>query len=461
VKTVSPRSRLRRPTAQLPARPATRLSLGVPIATLKPNPRNPRIHSTAQVEAIAKSIDTFGFTAPILVDGNDTIIAGHARYLAAKRRGLESVPVIRLEHLTPAQAQAYMLADNKLNERSEWDEKLLAVHLKELTELAVDFEIETIGFEIPEIDMLIQSLGEHPNAGVPDAADKLPAIEERPISRPGDLWMLGEHRLFCGDSRAPASYAILMAGSRAAAVIADPPYNVPIDGHVSGLGKTKHHEFLMASGEMSSSEFKKFLVEVLKHCAKQSCDGSVHFVFMDWRHQAEMLAAGRTVFAELINLCVWNKTTAGMGSFYRSQHELVFVFKKGRGSHRNNVQLGRYGRNRTNVWTYPSVNSAATMGNKRLKTLHPTVKPVALVADAILDTTAPNDIVLDPFMGSGTTIMAAALTRRRGYGIEIDPLYVDRAIRRWQGFTGKIAHHQSGRPFAEFERERQNNGVAD
>jgi DNA modification methylase len=454
LKTVSPRSHPRRRTAESTAKQRNRLSLEVPIGRLKPNPRNPRNHNAAQVEAIAKSIETFGFNAPILVDRDDTIIAGHGRYLAAKRRGLQSVPVIRLEHLTPAQAQAYMLADNKLSDRSDWDEKLLAVHLRELTELAVDFEIEATGFEVAEIDMRIQGLGVEQNPGERDPADKLPAVEERPVARRGDFWTLGEHRLVCGDSRDPASYETLMSGKLAAMVMADPPYNVPINGHVSGLGKTRHREFAMASGEMSSAEFTGFLSDFLKLCATHSRDASIHYVFMDWRHLNEMLAAGRAVFAELLNLCVWNKTTAGMGSLYRSQHELVFVFKKGRASHRNNIRLGRYGRNRTNVWTYPSVNGAATKGSKELKTVHPTVKPVALMADAILDTTARKDIVLDPFMGSGTTIMAAELTGRRGYGIEIDPLYVDRTIRRWQRFTGKTAHHQSGRSFADLELER-------
>jgi DNA modification methylase len=453
LKTVSQRSRTSQRAAKSP-RPAIRLSLEVPIGTLKPNPRNPRNHNSAHVEALGKSIDTFGFTAPILVDRGGMIIAGHGRYLAAKQRGLKSVPVIRLEHLTPAQAQAYMLADNKLSDRSDWDEKLLAVHLRELTELAVDFEIEATGFEVAEIDMRLRALSVERNPGEPDRADELPAIEEQPISRPGDLCSLGRHRLFCGDSRDPASYAMLMDGELAAMVIADPPYNVPINGHVSGLGKTRHREFAMATGEMSPAEFTRFLTDFRKQCAEHSRDSSIQYVFTDWRHLDEMLAAARAVSAELINLCVWNKSAPGMGSLYRSQHELVLVFKKGRGSHRNNVQLGRHGRNRSNVWTYPSVNAAATKGSKQLKSLHPTMKPVALVADAILDTTARKDIVLDPFMGSGTTIMAAELTGRRGYGIEIDPLYVDRAIRRWQGFTGKIAYHQSGRSFAELERER-------
>jgi hypothetical protein len=247
LKTVSQRS-LRRRRVKSPAGPAIRLSLEVPIGTLKPHPRNPRNHNAAQVEAIAKSIDSFGFTAPILADRDNTIIAGHARYLAAKRRKLKSVPVIRLEHLTPTQAQAYMLADNKLCDRSDWNEQLLAVHLKELTELAVDFHIEATGFEVAEIDLLIQSLGIVPNPGEPDPADELPAIAEQPVSRPGDLWFLGEHRLFCGDSRDPSSYAILMDGKLAAVVIAGPPYNVPINGHVSGLGKPRHREFAIIYG---------------------------------------------------------------------------------------------------------------------------------------------------------------------------------------------------------------------
>jgi DNA modification methylase len=435
--------------------PACRPVRQVPIGSLKPNPRNPRKHGRAKIEALAKCIDAFDFNAPILVDRHNTIVAGHARWLAAKRRGMTHVPVIRLEHLSEAKAQAYMLADNKLTDRSEWDETLVAVHLKELSELTLDFNIEATGFEVPEIDRLIQSLDCESGSGEPDRADELLEVEGPSVSRPGDLFRLGEHRVYCGDSREPASYAILLKGELASTVFGDGPYNVRIYGHVSGLGKTRHREFAMGSGEMSPAEYTQFMTDVLTQCAKHSRAGSIHFQCIDWRHVTEMLTAGRAAYSELLNLCIWVKTNGGMGAFYRSAHELVWVFKNGRTAHRNNVQLGRYGRNRTNVWTYPGVNGFARKGQERnLQTLHPTVKPVALVADAILDTTARKEIVLDPFLGSGTTIIAAERTGRRGCGIEIDPLYVDTAIRRWQRLTGKTAYHQSGRSFAEIQLER-------
>jgi len=435
--------------------PACPLVTLVPIESLKPNPRNTRKHSRAQIDALAKSMDAFGFNAPILADRHDMIVAGHARWLAAKRLGLTHVPVIRLEHLGLAKAQAYMLADNKLTDRSEWDEKLLAVHLKELSELTVDFDIEATGFEVGEIDLLIQRLDGESDSGEPDPADEVLEAEGPAVSRPGDLWRLGEHRVYCGDSRDSDSYAILLEGESASAVFGDGPYNVRIHGHVSGRGKTRHREFAMGFGEMSQAEYTQFLTDVLTQCAKHSHVGSVHFWCIDWRHVTEMLTAGGAAYSELLNLCIWVKTNGGMGAFYRSCHELVWVFKNGRSAHRNNVQLGRYGRNRTNVWTYPGVNGFARKGQERnLQALHPTVKPVALVADAILDTTARKEIVLDPFLGSGTTIIAAERTGRRGCGVEIDPLYVDAAIRRWQRLTGKTAHHQSGRSFAETQLER-------
>jgi hypothetical protein len=345
--------------------PACRLVTQAPIGSLSPNPRNPRKHSPAQIGAVAKSIEAFDFNVPILVDRHGTIIAGHARWLAAKQLGLTHVPVIRLEHLSDAKAQAYMLADNKLTDRSEWDENLLAIHLKELSELTVDFEIEATGFEVGEIDLLIQRLDGESDLGEPDPEDEVLEVDGPTVSRPGDLFRLGEHRVYCGDSREPASYAMLLKGELTSAVFADAPYNVRIHGHVSGRGKTRHREFAMGSGEMSQAEYTQFLTDVLTQCAKHSRIGSIHFQCIDWRHVTEMLTAGRAAYSELLNLCIWVKTNGGMGAFYRSTHELVWVFKNGRTAHRNNVQLGRYGRNRTNVWTYPGVNGFAGKGQER------------------------------------------------------------------------------------------------
>jgi DNA modification methylase len=258
------------------------------------------------------------------------------------------------------------------------------------------------------------------------------------VSRPGDLWALGAHRLLCGNALEAAAYQTLMAGELAEMVFTDPPYNVPIDGHVSGHGRVRHHDFAMASGEMSEDEFTTFLRTVLERLAGVSRDGAIHFMCMDWRHLGEMLAAGRAVCSELKNLVVWNKTNGGMGSFYRSKHELVFVWKIGTAPHVNTFDLGQHGRYRTNVWDYAGVN---TMRAGRLEELamHPTVKPVAMVADAIKDCSCRKGIILDPFMGSGTTLIAAERTGRRARGIELDPAYVEVAVWRWQSYTGKRA----------------------
>ena len=354
----------------------------VAIRDLVPDPDNPRKHDRAQIRAIARSIEAFGFNAPILIDQNRKIIAGHGRYEAADLLGCAQVPVIFLDHLSETQARAYRLADNKLTDRSTWDDEKVAVQLKELSTLALDFEIEAIGFELPEIDFRIQSLDD---AGVADAADEFTLPKERPGSTSGDLWLLGSHRLLCGNALDAAAYGVLMEGAKADAVFTDPPYNVKIDGHVCGKGDISHREFAMAAGEMTEAEFADFLGRALNEICQRSEAGAIMYVFMDWRHMGEMLAAGRAAARPLINLCVWAKNNGGMGSLYRSRHELVFVFKNGNAPHLNNVQLGRFGRNRNNVWNYAGANGFPRKGKKVLLELHPTVKPIALVTDAILD----------------------------------------------------------------------------
>jgi DNA modification methylase len=425
--------------------------LFVAIGTLIPDPDNPRKHGRAQISAIAKSIEAFGFNAPILVDKNNKIVAGHGRYEAAKLLGLAKVPIVSLSHLTKTQAKAYMLADNKLTDRSTWDDAKVAVQLKELSDLALDFDIEAIGFELPEIDFRIQSLDASDAA---DHADEFEASLGPAVSMAGDLWLLGPHRLYCGHALDAAAYAILMETENAAAVFADPPYNVKIDGNVSGHGSIKHPEFAMATGEMTEKEFTDFLTASLTLICTYSAGGALVYACMDWRHMGEMLAAGRSTQCELLNLCVWAKNNGGLGSLYRSQHELVFVFKNGRQAHLNNIQFGRFGRNRTNVWNYIKVNGFARNGCKSDLELHPTVKPIALVADAILDSTKRNDIVLDPFIGSGTTILAAERTGRRCFGIEIDGRYVDTAIARWERLTKQEAKDINGKTFAQTRSDR-------
>jgi DNA modification methylase len=308
-----------------------------------------------------------------------------------------------------------------------------------------------------EIDLRIASLEDGPDQA-DDPADALPEFSTQPpISKIADLWMLGRHRLLCGSALDTAAFVALMGEERASTAITDPPYNVKIDGHASGLGAVHHRPFPMASGEMDKAEFTAFLAKAFHNLAAFSSDGSLHYMFMDWRHAEELLAAGRDVYGELKNLCVWVKDNAGMGSLYRSQHELVFVFKHGRNGHRNNVQLGQFGRNRSNVWRYPGGNSFARCGEEGdLSALHPTVKPVAMIADAILDCSARGDIVLDGFLGSGTTVIAAERTGRRCYGLELDPGYVDTIIRRWQALTGGSARHAaSGRSFDDLTREAE------
>lgn len=425
-----------------------------PVRDLKPALKNARKHSKKQIRQIAESIKTFGFTVPVLIDQAGQVIAGHCRLLACELIGMTEVPTICLEHLSPAQVRAYMIADNRLAEVATWDDRLLAEQLKELSLMDLDFSLEVTGFDMAEIDMRIEGL----QAEEADAADVIPEPSSIPVTQIGDVWQLGPHRIVCGNSLDPAAYAALMAPAGSAEVaFTDAPYNVEIDGHVGGHGKIKHREFAMATGEMSDAEFTQFLITVMTLMAKYSQPGSLHFHCMDWRHLPEILAAGKTAYAELKNLCVWAKDNAGMGSMYRSQHELVLVFKHGTAQHINNIQLGKYGRHRSNVWKYPGVNSfARTNEEGNLLALHPTVKPVQMVVDALLDASRRGGIVLDPFLGSGTTLLAAERTGRLCRGIELDPLYVDTAIRRWQAWTGQDALHAvTGQLFREWEAQVQ------
>jgi DNA modification methylase len=428
------------------------------ILTLKRNRNNPRRHSRKQIRQIAASIRIFGFNVPILITAEGLVVAGHGRLLAAEFLGLNAVPVIVLNHLTDRQLQAFVIADNKLTENATWDERLLTEQFKALAAVELDFSLEVTGFEVPEIDAMIEGAS-LVKKGADDPADVIPAEENKArVSAPGSLWSLGKNRVLCADATDPSSYAELTQGLKAAAIVSDPPYNVHIDGHATGLGKARHAEFPMASGEMSPAEFTNFLANALTAMAANCIDGAIGYVWMDWRHLRELLAAIERSKLELKNLCVWVKDNAGMGSFYRSQHELVFVLKNGKASHRNNVQLGQFGRYRTNVWEYPGANSFSRNTEEgNLLALHPTVKPVAMIADAILDCSARGDIILDGFLGSGTTVIAAERTGRVCYGLELDPAYVDTIVRRWQAFTDKSAVHiQSGRTFNDIEAEVTN-----
>ena len=449
----------------------------VTIDALKPNARNARTHSKKQIRQIADSITTFGFVVPIVIDENGaiicfdengTIIAGHGRYAAAKLLGLREVPAIEIQGLSEAKRRALALADNRIAESAGWDRKLLAVELPELADLLVveGLDIAITGFAPAEIDQLAADFEEEPS----DPADTVdPAwATATPVTRPGDLWQLGNHRLLCGDARGAGDLAHVMGGAVAAMAFLDPPYNVRVrdivgrgrvkhaefamaSGELSdlpynvrvrdivGRGQVKHAEFAMASGELSRAGFVEFLKSTLTAAAAVSRDGAVHFVCMDWRHLGELLEAGG-IYADILNLAVWVKSNAGQGSFYRSQHELVGVFRVGEEPHLNNVELGRHGRSRSNVWHYAGVNTFRAGRLDELKS-HPTVKPVALVADAMKDCTRRNDIVLDTFCGSGTTILAAERVGRRAYTLELEPRFVDVAIKRWQAFTRRDAVH--------------------
>lgn len=411
---------------------------------------NPRTHSTQQIHQIAASIRQFGFVSPILLGDDNTIIAGHGRLAAAKLLGIEKVPIVRLSHLSRAGRRAYAMADNRLAELSSWDEALRALQIKSLAELDLDFPLEIIGYEGAELEAILD-LEPAPEA---DEADATPEAQPVPVTRAGDTWLLGPHRLHCCDARSSASYAALMAGELARMCFTDPPYNVAIDGHVGGLGKVHHRPFVMASGEMTSPQFTGFLCEAVTAAAAASQDGAIHYICMDWRHLAELLAAGAKAYAEMKNLIVWAKANGGMGAFYRSQHELIAVYKVGMAPHVNTFGLGDKGRYRTNVWTYPGINSFGK-GRDEALAWHPTVKPVAMVVDAIKDVSHRGDIVLDPFGGSGTTLIAAQKTRRRARLLELDPIYCDVICRRWATFSGAPATLEAtGQSFDEVAAER-------
>ncbi|MDK2741961.1 MAG: site-specific DNA-methyltransferase [Nitrospira sp. BO4] len=413
-----------------------------PIVDLTVDPMNARVHPPQQVRQIAHSIEAFGFNVPVLIDAQDQIIAGHGRLLAAQKLGLREVPTICLAHLTEPQRRAFQIADNRLTEHATWDKNLLGVQLKALAEVNLEFSLEVTGFATAEIDLIIEGLTPATDEA-DNLADIVPAPSSgAPVSRVGDLWLLGPHRLYCGNALEAEAYQVLLEETKAGMVFTDPPYNVPIAGHASGLGRMTHRDFSMASGEMTEAEFTTFLTHAFTHLADHTIDGALIFACMDWRHLEELLAAGRATFTELKNLCIWDKGTGGMGSLYRSQHEMVFVYKSGTASHQNNIQLGQFGRYRTNVWRYPGVNSFARAKDEgNLLTHHPTVKPVALVADAILDASKRGDVILDAFLGSGTTLIAAEQTGRICYAMELEPAYVDTAVRRWQTWTGQRARH--------------------
>ncbi len=442
--------------ATCPKLPAHRMEV-VALERLKANPRNARTHSKRQIKLIADSLKAFGFVNPILIDESETVVAGHGRLAAAKMLGMAAVPAIRIEHLSDDEKRAYVLADNQLAARAGWDPEILAIELQHLTEIVIDFDITVTGFEAPEIDLIIG------DARAPEPEDKVDPIDrtKKALARLGDIWILGHHRLFCGDCLKIETHDALMGEERARIAFADPPYNVKIRGFVSKSVRLAHREFAMGVGELTEEQFTAFLTSAIARARRSSADGAVHFWCHDWRHQFELLSAVRAVGLEALNACVWVKDNGGMGGLYRSRHELIGVFKVPGAPHRNNVQLGKHGRNRTNVWEYPGAPTFSKVSDEgRLNELHPTPKPIALIADALLDCSARGDVLLDPFLGSGSSLIAAERVGRLCRGIEIDPLYVDVAIRRWQRLTGERAIHAgSGLAFDELSEQVEANDV--
>ena len=397
-----------------------------------------RKHSKKQLQKIINAIKKFGFTNPILVDKQLKIIAGELRLLAAKKLGLRQIPVIILEDLTDQEAEAIRILDNRIAEDGEWNFGNLKEEIEKLMKFDITFE--DLGFDTVDYDeiFLINDSDENKIHNSDKEDESWLDANIPPKVKFGDLWRLGDHFVYCGDSLLAKSFEILMQGELAQIVITDPPYNCKINGHVCGLGKTKHDEFAMASGEMTETEFAEFISKFMQNLIKFSMDGSLHYLFMDWAGLNTLLTQGKRHYTDLKNIAVWNKLSGGMGLLYRSQNEMIPIFKNGKAKHQNHIQLGKNGRYRTNVWDYPGIRATNPSSLELLK-LHPTVKSVPMLHDILLDASSKNDIVLDCFGGSGSTLLAAERCKRRARLIEISPRYVDVTIYRWEKETGKTA----------------------
>ncbi len=418
---------------------------------IKPPRDKARKHPPAQIRKIARSLTEFGQVLPVILDADDHVVDGWAVVQAANLLALGQVYAVRLTELKPEQLRILRLALNRIAQDTDWDIEELKLEFEAIISIDASFDLDLTGFEGPEIDVILDPLSGTPlEDPVPE-----PSTDTPPVSRPGDVFCLGRHRLMCGSALDQAAYQTLLGSQKAQIVVTDPPYNVAIPGHVSGNGRVRHQNFAMACGEMSDEEYVTFLRTACGLCVRYATDGSLHFIFIDWRHLQHLQTAATSVYDDHLNTCVWTKTNPAMGSFYRSQHELIPVFKCGTAPHINNIELGKHGRNRSNVWIYPGASSLGSESRALLEH-HPTVKPITLVADILKDASHRRGIVLDPFMGSGTTIIAAERTGRIAYGIEIDPAYVDVAIRRWQDETDSDAKHSAtGLTFNDLEHHRQ------
>jgi len=409
--------------------------------------RKARRRHKSLVAKLVDGIAKFGFLVPIIIDESGKVLAGNGRVEAARLLGLATVPAVVVSHLSPAQKRIFVLADNRLAELADWDHETLALELDELRNLDIDFNIELTGFTDAQVDGLLASVDEDQGRG-----DQIPLAGPAPVSQPGDMWLLDQHRLICGDATDASVLAQLLRGEGVRTVFADPPYNLRISGEV--IRSKGHGEFVMGSGEFNDTQFTDFLSGVWARVESALLPGGLAYVAMDWRHAQNILEAMDGKALDLLNLIVWHKSTFGMGGFYRSQHELIFLAKKRGGEHTNRIKFGQSGRNRSNVWVYPGVQGFGA-AKARIRELHPTVKPMALVRDALLDSSDRGDVVLDPFSGSGTTLIAAEVSKRKGRAVELDPLYVDTGVVRWQDFTGKEAVlAATGETFAQVRARR-------
>lgn len=421
-----------------------------PLGEIRVSRHQARTHDEHQIALIMGSFDRFGMINPIIIDETSEILAGAARFEAARRLNLKALPVVLVEHLSASEKRAYRLADNRIAELAGWDTQALAIEFQHLIE--IEFDLGTLGFTAPEIDLVLCSEEDDDEEHQEALEELIP--QKRAIARRGDLFELGKHRILCGDALDPACYSQLMGMETARMVLSDPPYNCPIDGFVGGLGKVKHREFDMAVGEMSAGEFTSFLGRYYANVASHLVDGGLIYTFMDWRQQLPLLVAARDAGLKQVNLGIWNKLTGGMGSFYRSQHELCAIHKHGAAPHLNLVELGRHGRYRTNVWDHQGMAGFSAERDELLKA-HPTVKPWPLLAEAIRDCTRHGDIVLDPFLGSGSTLIAAEKSGRVCRGMELDPGYCDVIIARFEKMTGQtVVHSQTGLSFSALRESR-------
>jgi len=406
----------------------------VPTDALRPAPTPVRRHPRKQLAKVRKSLEVFGQVTPILVSPDWEIIDHELVWQALKEIGATQVDVIVVADKSPSELKALRLVLNRTALDARWDEQNLRSILEQLVE--VDFDLDLTGFDTPEIDHYLNL--DAPQANVEENGSDIPLVEATAISTSGMIWALGDHRVGCGSATNLAFVSRLLNGKTANVCFVDPPYNIPVDGFITGKGRHRHREFVQGAGELSTDEYFTLLRDsllVLKECCVPT---ALVYACIDWRHVMEMTVAGRACDMPLYTICVWTKTNGGMGGIYRNAHELVCVFRAGTETPLDNVELGRHGRNRTNVWSYPGMSS---FGKERDQLLgsHPTVKPVAMIADVFRDVTRRGDIVLDTFLGSGSTLMAAQETGRICCGVELDPLYVDVTIRRWQNATGRDA----------------------